>query len=77
MKHISTIVHRTASLVNTILAVVLILILLTIGLPNFNVQAAGREDPISTATIEPLSQLKSHRIPVIRVEAYKSAGRPW
>jgi hypothetical protein len=33
MKHISTIV-------NTILAVVLILILLTTGLPNFNVQAA-------------------------------------
>ena len=41
MKHISTIV-------NTILAVVLILILLTTGLPNFNVQAAP-----PTPTAEP------------------------
>jgi len=46
MKHISTIV-------NTILAVVLILILLTMGLPNFSAQAAGQGDPIPTATVEP------------------------
>jgi len=49
MKHISTIV-------NTILAVVLILILLATGLPNFSAQAAGREDPIPTATVEPAEE---------------------
>ena len=49
MKHISTIV-------NTILAVVLILILLTAGLPNFSARAAGQADPIPTATAEPAEE---------------------
>jgi uncharacterized protein YggE len=43
MKHIST-------LVNAILAFVLILILLTTGLPNFSARAAAQEDAIPTAT---------------------------
>ncbi|HLO29448.1 MAG TPA: SIMPL domain-containing protein [Anaerolineales bacterium] len=46
MKHISTIL-------NAILATVLILILLTLGLPNFNAQAARQGDPIPTVTDEP------------------------
>jgi uncharacterized protein YggE len=44
MKHISTIV-------NTILAVVMILILLSTGLPNFNVRAAEQGDPAPTTTV--------------------------
>jgi uncharacterized protein YggE len=47
MKHISTIV-------NAVLAVVLILILLTTGLPNFSAQAAGTGDP--TPTPEPIQE---------------------
>ncbi len=48
MKHISTIV-------NTILAVVMILFLLSTGLPNFQVRAAEQEDstPTPTATAAP------------------------
>ena len=46
MKHIST-------LINIILAVVLILILLSTGLPNFKAQAAA---PAPTATAEPIQQ---------------------
>ncbi|RPJ22837.1 MAG: DUF541 domain-containing protein [Chloroflexi bacterium] len=49
MKHISTIV-------NTALAVILILILLTTGLPNFGAQAAGQGNPIPTATGEPTQE---------------------
>lgn len=49
MKHIST-------LINTILAVVLILILLSTGLPNFEVQAAERADITPTATAQPTQE---------------------
>jgi len=49
MKHISTIV-------NAILAVVLILILLSTGLPNFEARAAAQGDPIPTATGEPTEE---------------------
>lgn len=51
MKHIST-------LVNTILAFVLILILLSTGLPNFSAGAAGPGDsvPTATATAEPTEE---------------------
>lgn len=51
MKHVSTIV-------NAILAFVLILILLTTGLPNFSVRAAGTGDstPTATATAEPTEE---------------------
>jgi len=51
MKHISTIA-------NTILATILILILFTMGLPNFNARAAGQADPIPTATGEPTQVAK-------------------
>jgi uncharacterized protein YggE len=49
MKHIST-------LVNAILALVLILILLTTGFPNFNAQAAGTGDSTATATAQPTEE---------------------
>ena len=49
MKHISTIV-------NTILAVLMILILLTMGLPNLNARAATGTQ---TATVEPIQEPKS------------------
>jgi uncharacterized protein YggE len=49
MKHIST-------LVNTILAVVLILLLFSTGLPNFNVRAAERADATPRATANPTQQ---------------------
>ena len=51
MKHISTIV-------NAILAFVLILIVLTTGLPNFRAQAAGTGDstPTATSTAEPMEE---------------------
>ena len=45
MKHVSTIV-------NAILAFVLILILLSTGLPNFSAQAAGQGETIPTTTAE-------------------------
>jgi uncharacterized protein YggE len=48
MKHISTIV-------NTILAVILILILLTMGLPNFHAQAAATQ-ATQTVTAEPTKE---------------------
>lgn len=51
MKHVSTIV-------NAILACVLILMLLSTGLPNFNARAAGTGDstPTATATAEPTKE---------------------
>ncbi len=49
MKHISTIV-------NAILAIVLILILLSTGLPNFEARAAERGDPVPTATAKPAEE---------------------
>ncbi len=51
MKHISTIV-------NTILAVVMILMLVSTGLPNFNAQAAERVEitPTPTAAAQPTQQ---------------------
>ncbi len=49
MKHISTIV-------NMILAVILILILLSTGLPNFNVRAAEQIAPTPTATAGPIQE---------------------
>jgi uncharacterized protein YggE len=52
MKHISTIV-------NTILAVVLILILLTTGLPNFRVLAVGQRDFVPTATAGPMQAARN------------------
>jgi uncharacterized protein YggE len=54
MKHVST-------LVNAILALVLILILLTTGFPNFSARAAGPDDsaPTATATVEPTEEPKT------------------
>jgi uncharacterized protein YggE len=52
MKHISTIV-------NTILAVILILLLLTTGLPNFSVLAVGPDDPVPTATAGPTQEAQN------------------
>jgi uncharacterized protein len=49
MKHISTIV-------NIILAVILILILLSTGLPNFNARAAEQIAPTPTATTQPAQE---------------------
>jgi uncharacterized protein YggE len=49
MKNISTIV-------NTILAAVLILLLFSTGLPNFNARAAERTDAIPTPTAKPTQQ---------------------
>jgi len=53
MKHISTIIRtaavRRASLVNASLAVVLLLLLLSTGLPNFEARAAEQGDPTPTA----------------------------
>ena len=46
MKYLSTVI-------NAILASVLILILLSTGLPSFDAQAAGQDDTIPTATAEP------------------------
>ncbi len=50
MKHISMLVHRTASLVNMILAILMILILLATGMPNFHAQAAQQIAPTPTVT---------------------------
>ncbi len=53
MKHIPTFIRRTASLVNTILAAVMLLFLFSTSLPNFNAQAAERVDVTPTATAKP------------------------
>jgi hypothetical protein len=54
MKHISTIV-------NTVLAVVLILLLLSTGLPNFEARAAEQVEftPTTTATAQPTQELQN------------------
>ena len=56
MKHISTIVNTILATVHRTAALVLILILLTMGLPNFTARAAGQRDPVPTATVEPTEE---------------------